>query len=223
MLSMLSRLRIQQLAIALLLTLGLTSTVLSLQRWREPNLPPAERQELLAAFLLLGMAPLAGAAWLGRSLQQTAQTAQDRRLRSIFFESLRLSQGRVNVLTFSMQSHLSGSAAKAYLSDRAREFNATFDVDDSGGLTYCFDLGDYPAALSGVEVTYSVLIMAIPDIRRRQVIRVLQKLTGLSWSDVKALAKETPALVKTKLSLPLAQEFRSRLEAVGATVSIVVD
>jgi ribosomal protein L7/L12 len=169
------------------------------------------------------MAPLAGSAWLGRSLQQTAQTAQDRRLRSIFFESLRLSQGRVNVLTFSMQSHLSGSDAKAYLSDRAREFNATFDVDDSGGLTYCFDLGDYPAALSGVEVTYSVLIMAIPDIHRRQVIRVLQKLTGLSWSDVKALAKETPALVKTKLSLPLAQEFRSRLEAVGATVSIVVD
>jgi ribosomal protein L7/L12 len=222
---MVYRLRWQKLAIAVLLTLGLTSTVLAVQRLRDPHQPPSERQELWAALLLLGITPLAGSAWLGRSLQRSAHAAQEQRLRAVFFESLRQSQGRVNVLYFAMQSQLSGDAAKTYLSDRAREFNATFDVDDSGGLTYCFDLGDCRAALLPEQstVTYRVVITALPASKHRLVVRTLKQQTGLPWGDVKALVKEIPAIVEANLTLAQAQNYRQRLEADGATVDILVD
>jgi hypothetical protein len=134
--------RILQLAIALLLTLGLTSTLLAARRLTEPDLPNAERQEVYAALLLLGIAPLSGAMWLKRSLHRQHHQTQDQHLRNVFYTCLQQGHGRVNVLQFSMQAHLSAREATAYLSDRAREFDATFDVDEAGGITYCFNLGD---------------------------------------------------------------------------------
>lgn len=134
--------RFTQLAIALLLTVGLTSTVLAARRLTEPDLPTAERQEVYAALLLLGIAPLSGAMWLKRSLHRQQHQTQADRLRQVFYACLKQGQGRINVLQFSMQAHLSARDATAYLSDRAREFDATFDVDDAGGITYCFNMGD---------------------------------------------------------------------------------
>ena len=134
--------RISQLAIALLLTVGITSTVLATRRLTEPDLPNTERQEVYAALLLLGIAPLSGAIGLQRSLHHRHQQAQAHYLQRVFYTCLQQGHGQVTVLQFAMQAHLSALEATTYLSDRAREFDATFDVDEAGGITYCFNMGE---------------------------------------------------------------------------------
>jgi hypothetical protein len=41
---------------------------------------------------------------------------------------------------------LSGAAAKAFLDDRAREFNANYQVTEAGDVVYVFDVSHLPQA-----------------------------------------------------------------------------
>jgi hypothetical protein len=44
------------------------------------------------------------------------------------------------LLSFAMQSQLPATEAKEYLDQKAKEFNANFQVNEAGGVSYHFDV-----------------------------------------------------------------------------------
>jgi hypothetical protein len=61
-------------------------------------------------------------------------------LRLQFYQMLQENQGRVTLLGFAMQSQLPATEAKKYLDDKAKEFNANFQVNEEGAISYHFDV-----------------------------------------------------------------------------------
>jgi len=64
---------------------------------------------------------------------------------------------------------------------------------------------------------------AVPDYKQREVIKVVQKLTGLSWKEVKALVRDVPQPIQRRANRETAKAFQKELEAVGAQVSLVLN
>lgn len=46
-------------------------------------------------------------------------------------------------MQFAMAANLTGDAAKRYLDERAKEFEANFEVDEQGGIFYRFPLRQF--------------------------------------------------------------------------------
>jgi hypothetical protein len=88
----------------------------------------------LVSRMLLGVIPMAG----GGVLLSRLRPSQNVYLRSIFFQMLESGQREMTVLQFAMQARIDGVEAKAYLDDRAREYEATFNVGPEGQVLYCF-------------------------------------------------------------------------------------
>ncbi|MFB2773480.1 hypothetical protein ACE1AT_30050 [Pelatocladus sp. BLCC-F211] len=62
------------------------------------------------------------------------------RLQSIFYRLLEEKSGTISVLSFAKEAQISGDEAKHYLDAKAKEFNATFDVNPQGGVYYHFHI-----------------------------------------------------------------------------------
>ena len=62
------------------------------------------------------------------------------RLQSQFYQMLQQNHGRVTVLGFAMQSQLPAASARQYLDEKAKEFNANFQVNEEGAVSYHFDV-----------------------------------------------------------------------------------
>jgi len=107
---------------------------------RDPRI--LDKRETITAGLLLGLPATAGGSWLlwDRRRQCRQQTAQT--LRQTFFRSVKAGRGKVTPLQFAIAANLDGATANTYLRDRSIEYNATFEVDDDGNITYCFHLGN---------------------------------------------------------------------------------
>jgi hypothetical protein len=88
----------------------------------------------LVSRMLLGVIPMVG----GGVLLARLRPSQNIYLRSIFFQMLESGQSEMTVLQFAMQARIDGEEAKAYLDDRAREYEATFNVGPEGQVLYCF-------------------------------------------------------------------------------------
>jgi hypothetical protein len=76
----------------------------------------------LVSRMLLGLIPLAG----GGVLLYRLRPSQNVYLRSIFFQRLESGQKEMTVLQFAMAARIDGDVA--YMDDRAREYEATFNV-----------------------------------------------------------------------------------------------
>ncbi|NER78599.1 MAG: hypothetical protein F6K42_03295 [Leptolyngbya sp. SIO1D8] len=160
-----------------------------------------------------------------RLLQSSDQAAaEESRLKAIFFKLVKAGRGKVTALRFSMEAQIDGEMAKAYLSDRSREYDATEQVDSEGGITYCFHLGDVDSRLLRLttEMTFDVILEAVPPVKQREVVKTVQQLTGLDWKTVKALIRDVPQPIQRGASQATAEEFRQALEKVGAQVALVL-
>jgi len=105
---------------------------------RNPNV--LDKRETITAGLLLGVPSSAGGAWLLWDRRRQFAVARQRRLREAFFQLVQAEHGKVTPLQLAMVAHVDGQAAKVYLSDRSVEYDATFEVDASGHMIYCFPL-----------------------------------------------------------------------------------
>lgn len=107
----------------------------------DPEIDQEEKMGEVMACLLLGL-PLTGAgggiAW---SVHQKAQKKARDRLQSIFYGLLKKGNGQIAVLPFAMEAKLTGTQARQYLEEQAREFNADFQVNERGDIFYSFNLG----------------------------------------------------------------------------------
>jgi hypothetical protein len=157
----------EKLAAGWLLTLGFMFMTLSVSAAVEKNtmlkpIPPGidneapdflnnralnELENTAKQGLIFGVPTLILGGWLSLNLYRKSrqenkalnQQMSDR-LQSVFYQILQENNGRVTLLSFAMQSQLPAIAAKDYLDERAKEFNANFKVSEEGSVSYHFDI-----------------------------------------------------------------------------------
>jgi ribosomal protein L7/L12 len=205
----------------LLLGVGLPICILAIAKLKDKNAPSYDRYEAFLALVLFGALPTTSGSFLIWNLHQQDQKEKSDRLYQTFFQLIKIGQGRISVLDFALRTQLSGEAAKAYLDERAREFDAMFDVSENGGVFYHFILGDATLKILAADdaATYDIILKAMPE-DSRQVIRTLRQLTGKDWQEVKAMVRRLPVTVSRGVNQATAEQFRTQLEAVGAQVTV---
>ena len=105
------------------------------------NSTPGERDGAIGGMLLFSL-PLTviGSGMFWHNHQRYQQMQRDR-IREAFFNLLETHNGQITPLRLAMETKLDGAAARAYLDDRAKEFNASFRVTEDGNVIYTFELG----------------------------------------------------------------------------------
>jgi membrane protease YdiL (CAAX protease family) len=133
--------RIKKITAGILLGFGLTISLAVIANLLS-DVPAKDKQDAVTALVVLGLPLTAAGAWMfWRGHQQYQQQARAQ-LRTTFFKSLQAHNGRISLIQFAMESGLEGKEAKTYLDERAKEFNATYDVTEKGNISYYFELGD---------------------------------------------------------------------------------
>jgi ribosomal protein L7/L12 len=219
---------VTKIAAGALLGFGIPISFLALVAVLDAKNTPQNRWESGLALVTLGLPPTLLGGWLAWGSQNASQREHRDRLQSIFFRLLKESNGHLTVIRFAMESGLDGEAAKFYLDDRAKEFNATFNVTETGSISYYFDLsgavsGALPAKTA--EETYDVVLAWVPANKRRLVVKEIRELKSLEWRQAKALVKQLPKPVTIQQQAPkaIAEEFKQRLEALGAEVLVILN
>jgi ribosomal protein L7/L12 len=222
--------RTKTIAAGILLGIGLPITILATVQLIDQKISPEEpspedREGAVAALIILGLPPLTLGSWLAFSNLRHSKQAERDRLQAIFYQLLKEGNGHINALRFSMESKLSGAEAKEYLDDRAKEFNASYNVSEEGKLSYYFD-GDFgqPTLNYGQSSeTYDVVLEYVAESNRRNVIQVIHELTGLDWKNIKTGVKRNrPWTIAQNVNKGTADQIRSKLETVGAKVLLVL-
>lgn len=218
--------RITTIAAGVLLGIGLPAILLGTAELASSNSTQQNRANAAVACLLGLPTTALGGVLIWQNQRQNQQQERDR-LQATFFQLLRQGNGHINVLRFSMETQLSGEAAKAFLDERAKEFNAAFHVSEEGKLSYFFDGEFNQPALSTFpdQQTYDVLLEFFPAQNSRDVVKTVRDLTGLEWREAKALVKKGRSHavpIGQGLERDTAEAFRQQLEALGARVLIVL-
>lgn len=208
-----------------LLGIGLPIALLTGGQLANPNATGAQKQGAWAGLLTLGLPPAAAGGWLIVRSRRLQEEERDR-LRAAFFRLVQEGNGHLTLLKFAMETGLDGDAARVYLDDRAREFNAGYNVSEEGKISYYFDAEMAPPALAAAPdaATYDVVLESIiPAGKWRVVIRELRDIRQCSWGEAKEIARRTPASVLQGVDRATAERCRERLEKIGAIVLIVLN
>lgn len=179
--------------------------------------------------LILGVPSVLLGGWLAlgayRQGQQEkkaiAQPAGDR-LHSAFFRLLQAGNGYITILQFALETQLTATAARQYLDEKAKEFDATFDVSNEGAISYYFpglNTAYIPASSSDNKQQFDI-ILEDSGKNKIAVIKVIRELTSLGLKEAKDLVESTPTVLKTKVAKAVAEDIKKQLEEVGAKVSI---
>jgi hypothetical protein len=128
----------------LLLAFGLVMTVPTTAEVIGIKAPPSKRSDSAVALLCFGIMPIGLGGWLLWDGQRRQQKFQSSHLDDVFYTMLLQNGGTISPLGFSMQTALSGAAAKAFLDDRARQFNANYEATAQGDVVYVFDVSHLP-------------------------------------------------------------------------------
>ncbi|MBF2027891.1 MAG: hypothetical protein IGS48_14195 [Oscillatoriales cyanobacterium C42_A2020_001] len=134
-----------------LLAIGIPITLLAATEVLNPSKTAEQRENSFIAMMLLGLPPTALGGWIVWSLNQRHQHGERDRLRSAFFRLIQENNGHLTVLRFSMETGLDGQTAKTYLDDRAKEFNAAYNVTEEGSYSYHFNLDGNQKLLTDEE------------------------------------------------------------------------
>jgi hypothetical protein len=121
-----------------LLTIGIPVTLFASLEVANLKTPPQDREESLAALVILGVIPTAlGGGLIWNGVRHDRKQERDR-LRRLFYELLKEHNGEITTIQFAMVSGLTGKDAKAFLDELAQEFNAGYDVLEEGSILYRF-------------------------------------------------------------------------------------
>jgi hypothetical protein len=215
------------LAAGTLISLGVILTVIALLALVLPDQPEEQRAGAIGALLIFGLPPIVIGGTLWFTGQQQDQAREAARLRNAFFRLVQQGQGRATVLDFAIAAKLDGDRAKAYLDDRAREFNADFEVSEAGAVLYRFNLAASPEMLGLPlgEAAYDVVLQDYPGRQRQAVETAILRLSDLSEVQVRELmrrSRKRPVAIANGVSQVVAEDLRDRLEGLGATVLVIL-
>jgi hypothetical protein len=87
----------------------------------------------------LGVPLVAGGGCLILGARRQNRKLLSQHLQSTFYNLVERGKGRISVLSFAKEANITGTEAKEYLDMRAKEFNATFDFGQDGGIYYYFN------------------------------------------------------------------------------------
>jgi large subunit ribosomal protein L7/L12 len=73
-----------------------------------------------------------------RTSTRQVKTVSDR-FNSTFFRLLLEGNGHITLVQFAKETQLSIEEARQLLDEKAKEFNATFDTDEKGDISYYFN------------------------------------------------------------------------------------
>jgi ribosomal protein L7/L12 len=209
-----------------LIGLGVVLSGLALIALLLPGQTVDQRTGAIGTLLIFGLPPIVMGGALWYLAQQGDQAREAARQRNAFFYLVQQGKGQITVLDFAIAAKLDGDRAKAYLDDRAREFNADFDVSAAGVVRYCFD-----TALSGAialpigQPQYDVILQDYPGRQRQAVETAILRLTDLSEMRVREViqqSKKRPVAIANGVSQVAAEDLRERLEGLGATVLVIL-
>lgn len=215
---------VKQLAAVALLVMGFWCLARAVETGLDRNPNRLEKRETVTAGILLGLPAIGFGGWLGVDAHLQQKREERDRLQGIFFQLVKAGKGYIAPIRFSMETGLTGEAAIDYLNQRARVYNADFQVDDTGGITYYFNLGKVNTQLlnPAPEQYFDVILEAVPIYQRREVVKVVQQITGLDWKAVKKLVRTVPQPVQHNASQKVAEDYKRQLESVGAQVALVL-
>ncbi len=209
--------------------MGLPTSFVCIWNLVQPSdsLTEAARSLNIAALIFYGILPIAIGSWFAFNSTRQRQKSERDRLQKTFFNLLREANGTINVLRFAMEANISGVEAKAFLDERAKEFNAAFNVSEEGRVFYYFDGELNSPILSPIasEETYDVVLEYVPPRTRQDVMSVIQHLTGWDEKQTRQVIKgsrASPITIAENVTISTARQFRHQLESVGARVLIVL-
>lgn len=108
------------------------------------------------------------------------------------------------------------------LADLAKALSEKFGVTPMAAIPVGAQAGGAPAGADAAEeekTEFDVILSAIGD-KKLQVIKVVRAITGLGLKEAKDLVEAAPKAVKEGIAKEDAQEIKSKLEEVGASVEI---
>ncbi|NJN21513.1 MAG: hypothetical protein HC812_10455 [Leptolyngbya sp. RL_3_1] len=97
---------------------------------RNPN--RVGKRETITAGLLIGGTATTGGIALALNARRQRRRQQQAQLQVVFFKLVKAGRGKVTPLRLAMEAQLTGEAATAYLNEQARQYDATFQVDQEG-------------------------------------------------------------------------------------------
>lgn len=157
---------IKKLSAGFLITLGSMCLIAAATTPFDSQISPEEQRSDAIACLLFGL-PLNGAGgWMAWQLHQQGQKEKRDRLQSIFYGLLKQSKGHITLLQFAMEAKLSGTEARQFLDEQAREFNANFEVNDQGEIFYFFNSGAINA--QSIAPSIDTVPPALPKKKKRK-------------------------------------------------------
>ena len=105
------------------------------------------------------------------------------------------------------------------LADLVKELEEKFGVKAQTMVAAASPESSQPAETTSEKSTFNVMLTSIGE-EKIQVIKAVNELTGLGLSGAKNLVEKAPVAIKENVSKAEADEIKSKLEAVGATIEL---
>lgn len=134
---------VKKVSAGLLLSIGGIFLLIPVIVWGFPNQNASwedkqEDRDAALGGLVLGLPMVTWGAWLVRGLHRQGKQEKYDRLNTNFYKLVKETNGQITVLRFAMENQLPGKQAKEYLDEKAKEFQAAFDVTEDGDIIYRF-------------------------------------------------------------------------------------
>nr|WGH13024.1 ribosomal protein L12 [Echinothamnion sp.] len=106
-----------------------------------------------------------------------------------------------------------------------KQIEETFGVDTSvvanaGMVMMPSDTNHATVAELEEKTEFDVILEEVPAPKKITILKVVRSLTALGLKEAKELVESTPKIIKESISKEDAEEIKSKLEEVGAIVSI---
>ncbi len=138
----------QKISAGILITFSLLIAILAIAGLADPKAPQKDKEGSFAALVIFALPPGVLGQFLIWNVLRTERKEKEAlalresdRLQSIFYLLLKKHGGELTPLLFAMETKLSPGDARQYLDQKAKEFEANFEVDDRGDITYRFNVG----------------------------------------------------------------------------------
>ncbi len=136
----------QKISAGILIAVSLMIAVMMLGELANPK--AKDKEGAFSALIIFALPPGALGQFLIWNILRTERMEKEAlakeesdRLQSIFYLLLKKHSGELTPLLFAMETKLTAGDARTYLDQKAKEFEANFEVDDRGDITYRFNLG----------------------------------------------------------------------------------
>ncbi|NEO96101.1 MAG: hypothetical protein F6K56_40525 [Moorea sp. SIO3G5] len=131
--------RFKKISAGLLLTLGIILLMVPVVVSTRKEATSQDKVDAVGS-LIVGIPATFWGVWLALGMYQQEQKEVLEHLQSTFYRLLQDENGRISVLKLAMAAKLPIAVAQDYLDQKAREYDATFEVTEEGRIFYNFTL-----------------------------------------------------------------------------------